>query len=79
MKTLQDYILDAQAREARFLKSPSTHTQEQWKAYQDSRAKVIVETGATNVVDVLQPNYVVNGIPCHNRATANFYKNNPTK
>lgn len=42
MKTLQDYILDAQA-------------------------------------DVLQPNYVENGIPCHNRATANFYKNNPTK
>ena len=31
------------------------------------------------VTDVLQPNYVENGIPCHNRATANFYKNNPTK
>ena len=77
MKTLNDYILDAQAREARFLKSPSSHTEEQWKAYQNSRAKVLTTAGTTKVDSVLQPNYVTeDGIPCHNRATALFYKNN---
>ena len=71
MKTLNDYILDAQRKEARFLKSPSTHTETQWKAYANSR------NTAQKAIDVLQPNYTTeDGIPCHNKATADFYSRN---
>lgn len=71
MKTLNDYILDAQAKEARFLKSPSSHTQAQWKAYANSR------NVAQKASEVLQSNYTTeDGIPCHNKATADFYFRN---
>ena len=74
MKTLQDYILDAQAKEARFLKAPIDKTQKQWDNYVASRNAVTV---ASQVANVLQPNYVTEeGIPCHNRATALYYKLN---
>lgn len=72
MKTLNDYILDAQAKEARFLKQESqvSHTETQWKAYANSR------NVAQKASDVLQANYTTeDGIPCHNRATAKFYSN----
>ena len=73
MKTLNDYILDAQSKEARFLKSEAIaeHTQAQWKAYANSR------NTTQKASDVLQANYTTtDGIPCHNRATSDFYSRN---
>jgi len=67
MKTLNDYILDAQRKEERFLNP----TQKQWDAYATSR------NVAQRASEVIKPNYVTpDGIPCHNKATADFYSRN---
>lgn len=66
MKTLNDYILDAQRREERFLKSNTP-----------SPIIPITKGTAQNVNEVIQPNYVTpDGIPCHNKATVDFYSRN---
>ncbi len=78
MKTLNDYILDTKRKEERFL-SPTKPTwqttQEAWKAYEVSR------NAQTSVAQVLVPQYIYidkqgNSIPCHNKATYDYYKNN---
>lgn len=66
MKTLNDYILDTQRREARFCHSRNP-----------SVIPAVTKGTTQNIDDVIQPNYVsAEGIPCHNRATQNFYNNN---
>lgn len=65
MKTLNDYIIDNQRREARFCHSRNPTSSS-------------VTKGTTQDIDnVIHPNYIsAEGIPCHNRATQNFYNNN---
>ena len=78
-KTLDDYILDTQRKEARFLsewnKPTWQTTQEAWKAYEVSR------NAQASVSNVLVPTYTYvckdgTSIPCHNKGTHDFYKNN---
>lgn len=67
MKTLNDYILDAQRREERFLQSHN----------KPSTIPTVTKGTAQSIDDVLQPNYTTkDGIPCHNKATADFYSRN---
>lgn len=66
MKTLADYILDAQRKEERFLKSSQSQT-----------VPTITKGIAQKASEVIQPNYVTpDGIPCHNKATVDFYSRN---
>lgn len=67
MKTLWDYILDMKRKEERFLSEPTSAP----------RIPIITKGTAQNVNEVIQPNYVTpDGIPCHNKATVDFYSRN---
>lgn len=66
MKTLADYIIDTQRREARFLSTPTKQSY-LFTSSHNTQTK-------DRVNEVLQPNYVsTEGIPCHNSATKKFY------
>lgn len=75
MKTLNDYILDTQRKEERFMKPSWQTNEEAWKAYEVSR------NAQSAVATTLVPQYIYvdkqgNSIPCHNKATYDYYKNN---